>query len=68
MKMKVVDTTAFMPSFFGPKKEAWVFRCDRCQHEAIFILYKGSGLSTACEMCLMGNMERESKVIEVEKE
>ena len=62
--MKIVDTTIFSPPLIGKTKEKWLFWCDYCLYPAIFILYEGSGMSTGCERCLRGNMERVRKVEE----
>ncbi len=56
--MKTVDTTKFTPPLIGNPKEMWVFKCSFCSHIAFFILYKGTGMSTGCEKCHIGDMER----------
>lgn len=59
--MKVIDTTMFGPVVIGGVKETWLFECNRCGYNAIFVTWKGAGLSTGCELC-RGDMERIGKV------
>lgn len=58
--MKVIDATLAWGNIpvIGKKKEKWLFKCDHCGNEAIFILYEGDGMSTGCERCRIGDMER----------
>ncbi len=59
-EMKVIDATLAWGNIpaIGKKKEKWLWKCDYCRYEAIFILYEGDGMSTACDRCKIGSMER----------
>ena len=54
--MKEIDLTGQVP-IIGGEKEKWLFRCANCGYQAVFILWRGQGMSTACEKC-GGDMER----------
>ena len=59
--MKIIDLTDHLP-MIGGEKQNWLFRCERCGYEAIFILWNTWGMSTACEIC-GGDMERIKRVV-----
>ena len=59
--MKEIDLTGQVP-IIGGEKEKWLFRCASCGYEAVFILWRGQGMSTACEKC-KGDMERMNRVV-----
>jgi len=63
--VKIIDVTLWHPPVIGGIKEKWLFQCDRCGLRAIFILWKGEGMSTGCEWC-NGDMERKSKIGQID--
>ncbi|MCD6194286.1 MAG: hypothetical protein J7L26_12615 [Candidatus Aminicenantes bacterium] len=61
-KLRIYDLTII--PIIGGEKQKWLFRCENCGFEAIFIIYKGQGISTTCELC-GGDMIRIKKWEEI---
>jgi len=60
--MKEIDLTYYFGVPIIGEKQKWLFKCNRCGYEAMFILSGTTGMSTGCEICF-GDMERQRKVV-----